>query len=206
VTILRRTQALTTGSSPAWIRQMKAGYAIGMFVATTLVGCGANVEDTATEFETVNAAIGEAGCATVAADLVEDFPLRDLTTPESYGSTACPKAFVIDVEMEGPGNERGEEAFTARWGSASPSTQAACLAAKVRVDTYVVDASGALTLEDSNEAWGQWVGGTCELPATFGYLSIWSGTQRRVVVQAHSYKTTRKVSLSLDYLSIWVEP
>jgi hypothetical protein len=169
---------------------------------TALAGCGTNDDDTSPELGKLEAAIGEAGCTTIAAGRTDDFWI-DFTTPSSYGSASCEKAFVLDLQADAT-DEQGEVEWSIVWASPPPPNAIACNGAKVRADLYRKDANGTYGLLSSEQQQGFWLpNATCELPGAWAYTTFAGETDLRLVVQAlSSFGATRQVKVATAYLSV----
>jgi hypothetical protein len=120
---------MTSKGWHALSRTTFAGLAVAL---TACVGMDDVPEDTTTAVE----AISEPGCATVGADVsVTGGFATTATSPQTYGTSSCTKARVIDINSYASTYAIGGSTKIA-WADAVPTGSSACLALYLRADLY----------------------------------------------------------------------
>jgi hypothetical protein len=98
--------------------------------------------------------LGEAACATIAADITAS-PL-EFTSPTTYTHSSCFKAYIADA---GASNLTYDFA----WNAATPTNSADCTSAVIYAQQYTLVSGAYVAVGTKVQSNGVWSGGTCHI-------------------------------------------
>jgi hypothetical protein len=129
---------------------------------------GVESEDVAVLEELLDSNVATCGAATANQTYTNMLPSPAFITPATYaaGANGCANAYFVDVNDYR--TNFGGYYSRIVWGDTVPTTEATCLARKVKVFVFEKPATGAAIFVDQKTVTGTWIPGVspfCELPA-----------------------------------------